>query len=139
MNFTEEQKNKIAAWAKQGLLPAEIQGKIATTLGVRLTYMDVRLLLDDLQIVLDPKPKKVAIDAPLEAPQPDGVFVSIDKVQRPGTMLSGSVTFSDKMTATWQIDATGRIALAPASQGYRPSETDLQVFQQHIQSELQRF
>ena len=53
MNLTDIQKQKVAEWIQAGLKLSEIQGRIDTELGVRLTYMEVKLLLADLEL----KPK----------------------------------------------------------------------------------
>ena len=41
----------MTAWIAEGLKLAEIQNRIASELGVQMTYMDVRLLVDDLKLV----------------------------------------------------------------------------------------
>jgi len=51
-------------------------------------------------------------------------------------LVSGKVTFSDGQNAEWSLDQTGRLALAAAQQGYRPSQADVQAFQRALQSEL---
>src|SRR5467141_828118 len=63
-----------------------------------------------------------------EAPQPAGagkVSVTVDRIARPGAIVSGGVTFSDGNSAQWSLDQLGRLGLAPKQQGYRPSQTDL--------------
>src|SRR5689334_12029302 len=50
MNLDEAQRKKVAAWIAEGLKLSEIQNRLASELDVRLTYMDVRLLVDDLKL-----------------------------------------------------------------------------------------
>ena len=50
MNLDESQRKKVAEWIAQGLKLSEIQNRLASELGVRMTYMDVRLLVDDLKL-----------------------------------------------------------------------------------------
>lgn len=72
MKFTDSQKTQIAAWVAEGLSLAQIQTKIADELGVALTYMEVRFLVDDLNLELRDKPespKKSAAPAPNAAPE----------------------------------------------------------------------
>lgn len=64
------------------------------------------------------------------------VTLSIDDLQRPGTILSGTVYFSDGEAASWQIDDYGRLGLIPPHIGYQPSQNDINRFQQLIQAEL---
>ena len=61
MNLDEGQRKKVSEWVNQGLKLSDIQGRIASELGVKLTYMDVRLLVDDLKLTpKDPEPVKSA-------------------------------------------------------------------------------
>lgn len=166
MNLDEEQRKKVAGWIAQGLKLSDIQTRIASELGLRLTYMDVRLLVDDLKLVpKDPDPPKQAAASPLTtpatpalhagspksapgaagksaapsgAPGPGKVSVSVDQLARPGTMASGKVTFSDDNAAEWYFDTTGRLGLVPQKTGYRPSAADVQEFQILLESELSK-
>jgi transposase len=53
MNLNETQRQRVAAWINEGLKLAEIQKRLETEFGLRVTYLDVRLLVDDLKL----KPK----------------------------------------------------------------------------------
>ena len=64
------------------------------------------------------------------------VSVTIDTITRPGSMVSGKVTFSDKKTADWYLDQYGRLGMAAAEKGYRPSQMDVVAFQTELQSQL---
>ena len=64
------------------------------------------------------------------------VSVSVDRVTRPGALVSGNVTFSDGKSAQWHLDQLGRLGMVPKEQGYRPSQTDLMGFQAQLQKEL---
>lgn len=68
------------------------------------------------------------------------VAVSVDKVTLiPGALASGSVTFSDGVTAKWIVDQYGRPGFTEVSQpGYRPSPEDGQAFMQELSMELQK-
>jgi hypothetical protein len=168
MNLDEAQRKAVAGWIKEGLKLSDIQNRMASELGLRLTYMEVRLLVDDLRLV--PKdverPKPVAstlntsptptpagagraaaggqtgtpkTNPPAPAAAPPGsVSVSVDQIARPGAVVSGQVTFSDGQKAGWYIDQTGRLGLAPQQTGYRPSAADLQQFQMALEGELSR-
>src|SRR5213080_383888 len=64
MNLDEAQKRIVAEWVAQGQRLSEIQKRLADELGVRLTYMEVRLLVDDLKLtprdVEPPKPVELS-------------------------------------------------------------------------------
>ena len=155
MNLDESQRNKVAAWIADGLKLSEIQNRIVSELGLRLTYMEVRLLVDDLKLTpKDPEPPKPAPvpDAPAMMPAPvpsplapladeptkpvGGVSVAVDQLARAGTLVSGGVTFSDGQRADWYLDQAGRLGVSPVQQGYKPSAADVQQFQIALQDEL---
>lgn len=168
MELNESQKNQVAEWVRQGASIAEVQEKIDETFGERLTYMEVRFLIEDLEVTLVDKKE------PRESPQVDGstqssaesvapagqkpsddgvapledagdewtgdgkVSVSVDAVTRPGAIVSGEVTFSDGQTAGWQLDQMGRLGLIPKTKGYQPSAADVESFQSALESELRK-
>lgn len=172
--MTDVQKQKVVDWIQQGLKLSEIQTRLDTELGVRLTYMEVKMLLAELELrPKDQEPAKPAatLGSPAEpTPSPAGappaeanlggthdlddsgaltpddlsstlggnVSVTIDTITRPGSMVSGKVTFSDKKTADWYLDQYGRLGMAPAEKGYRPSQMDVMAFQTELQNQLAR-
>ncbi|HEY5552524.1 MAG TPA: hypothetical protein VIK52_11590 [Opitutaceae bacterium] len=69
---------------------------------------------------------------------PGGVKVEVDRIMRPGTVVSGSVTFSDGKSVTWALDQMGRLMLDGGKTGYKPSQSDIQAFQQELSVQLQR-
>lgn len=80
-------------------------------------------------------------DFPAEEPAPAGpssVKVEVDRVMRPGTVVSGSVTFSDGKTGKWALDQYGRLMFEGSTPGYRPGPADLQAFQRELSAVLQR-
>src|SRR5437879_5301605 len=108
MNLDDTQRKRVAEWISQGLKISDIQNRLATDLGLSLTYMDVRLLVDDLKLtpkdVERPKPVGSPLQAPAPAasacvgaprssaqppagpPKPAGVSLSVDQVARPGAV-----------------------------------------------------
>jgi len=64
MNLDQTQREKIQEWLEQGLKLGDIQKKLAGELGVNLTYMELRFLLDDLKL----KPKEQAPSPPPPPP-----------------------------------------------------------------------
>jgi hypothetical protein len=161
MKLDEAQNKKVAAWIAEGLKLSEIQKRLNAECGLNLTYMEVRLVVDDLKLVpKDPPPKVEKLlsppaatadasprltDEPQEkdtAPAPlagsGKVSVSVDTVARPGALVSGNVTFSDGQSAMWYLDQMGRLGLGPKQPGYKPSAVDLQAFQQLLEAELSK-
>jgi|ERR1043166_2603131 hypothetical protein len=166
MNLDEAQRKKVADWIAQGLKLSEIQTRIISELGVSMTYMDVRLLVDDLKLtpkdVEPPKPSVLTSGGPAApataaggrtalgkappspvsgkptpaSPPAGGVSVSVDALAIPGAVVSGKVTFSDGNLAAWHLDQMGRLGLSPQQTGYRPPPADLQQFQTALENEL---
>ena len=151
MNLTDAQRAKVAEWINAGAKMSEIQNRLLSELGLKLTYMEVRFLVDDLKLTpKDPEPPKVVTPPPepakkAGAPMPSAdeplpvmgsVSVTVDHIAKPGTIVSGKVTFSDGQTADWYLDQTGRLGVAPTIAGYKPSAADVKDFQIILQSEL---
>lgn len=169
MNLTDAQKQTVKRWLDEGLTLAEVQKRLETELSLRMTYMEVRMLMADLSLMpKDIEPRQLADLAPKNAPAgttptmprpgagapaaedwppetPDttpplggGVEVRVDQITRPGSVVSGSVKFSDGQSAQWYLDQMGRLGLMPGQQGYRPSAADVQAFQMALEGELRK-
>jgi hypothetical protein len=152
MNLDEAQRKQVADWIAAGAKLSEIQNRLAAEFGIKLTYMEARFLVDDLKLTpKDPEPPKAvappaaAQPAAADAVLPDneaalppagGVSVSVDQLTKPGTMISGKVTFSDGQNADWYLDQTGRLGVVPKVAGYKPSAADVQQFQTALQQEI---
>src|SRR5437773_10093778 len=120
MNLDDAQKKKVTEWIAQGLKLSEIQKRLGDELGLRLTYMEARLLVDDLKMIpkdteaprplqLSGKPVDQGTDAAAagvepseepaeslpeeELPEPGAgdVKVEVDVLARPGAVAGGSV------------------------------------------------
>ena len=151
MNLSHEQKQIIAERLADGKSIADIQRLITSEFGVAMTFMETRFLLDDLNLDLkeeEPKPEpedavtaeaaSSDISVPEEASLGNGsLSLDIDKIVRPGSAISGTVTFSDGVAAKWYVDQMGRLGLDPEQEGYQPSESDIQAFQTELQAKMQ--
>lgn len=202
MTLTPEQQSAVSSWIAAGDNLSTVQKKLREQFSVSLTYMDLRFVVDDLNLSLkDPAPKVSAQDVTKPAaptpsartpasPSPEGegdvlpsedaellpdeeefdeaaaldgelpadeaapeagaegdlpagdssVTVEVDKVTlHPGALASGSVTFSDGVTAKWIVDNYGRPGFTEVSQpGYRPKPDDAQAFMQELSFQLQK-
>ncbi len=90
---------------------------------------------DEDELPSDDFPDEAAPEAPAA---PGGVTVDMDRVVRPGAVVSGSVTFSDGVSGKWALDQYGRLMLDTGQPGYKPSTPDVQAFQRELQVQLQR-
>ena len=164
--LTDDQKAAVAQWVGEGDGLSDIQKRLSDEFGLSMTYMDVRFLIIDLDLTLkedeppapEPEPEPVAVPetAPEPAPAPGptleaaaaadaeapaaggAISVEVDRVVKPGAVVSGSVTFSDGQQATWVLDQLGRLALDAGDKDYRPSEQDISDFQVALRDALQK-
>lgn len=132
MPLTDEQKATVLQWIQEGSGPSDLQKRLKEEFQISLTYLETRLLADDLKLKFKdverpPEPKPAAEAAP--AASPGKVSVSMDQITRPGAMASGRVTFADGQKAEWYLDQTGRLGLNPETPGYRPAQQDVMDFQ----------
>lgn len=158
MQLTDVQKESIKRWAAEGLGLSDLQKKISQELGVVMTYMDVRVLAIDLGLEIKEKPSS-GPTPPLPPPPPAGeedvpdfgegpgpqgtgalssVTVEVDRIMKPGSLVSGTVKFSDGVTGAWTLDQFGRLGLTTSKAGYRPGAADVQAFQDELRKILER-
>jgi hypothetical protein len=162
MNLDETQMTRVRQWIDEGLKVAEIQNRLGSEFGLQLTYMEARLLLDDLKLrPKDPPPpppqaaaapgsiltQEPPAGAPSNAatPQPGspskpggGVSITVDNIARPGAIVSGKVTFKDGQGAEWQLNQMGQLGLVPSKPGYKPTQQDIAEFQRELDGVLVR-
>ena len=143
MDLTEDQKAAIADWVSEGASLADVQRLLRETFSISMTYMDVRFLVDDLDLTFaEPEAEEKAAEAgttdpaadlhgakaePVdgaaanEAEEPElvdaggtgSVQVEVDAVMRPGALVSGTVRFSDGKSLGWQLTSAGQLGLIP--------------------------
>ena len=157
---TAEQKREIANWINQGVGLSDVQKRLNDDFGISMTYMDVRFLVDDLDLTIqdedEPEPSKESGQSVTSSEDSDiseepqttddsdlsgqlsAVSVTVDKVTRPGVMASGVATFSDGVDCPWYLDQFGRLGLMPKQEGYKPPDGDLEDFQKQLDAELRK-
>ena len=160
MTLNEQQQQDVRSWLEAGASLSDVQQKLRDVHQISLTYMDVRLLVLEIGAPVkdkpEPKPAKPAeADAATDAGDAAGIAdesapfpeeaagragrisVTADRVVQAGALASGTVTFSDGVTAKWMLDQMGRLGLSSVSKpGYRPSPEDIQAFQHELQKTL---
>jgi hypothetical protein len=167
MQLTDDQKQAVRQWVKEGAGLSEIQRRLTQEFSISLTYLDVRFLVielgvsvqekqassastklgpdkadlepgaDDAELV-DEDENPAAEDESWPAPGAGGaVSVDVDRIMKPGSLVSGTVTFSDGVKASWGLDQFGRLAIDAGKQ-YRPSQQDVQSFQIELRKVLEK-
>jgi|TARA_B110000495_G_scaffold156381_1_gene139872 hypothetical protein len=154
MNLSEEQKQIIAQRLSDGASISDIQRLVTDEFNGSMTFMETRFLIDDLNLDLkepepEPEPEPEISEEPSVAHEAEAtlvdepaagassVSVEIDTIKQPGTSLSGTVTFSDGVSAKWYVDPNGRLGLDPEQPDYQPNPADIEAFQIELQSRMQ--
>lgn len=152
MQFDDAQKNAVRGWAAEGCSLTEIQKRLNDEFKLKVTFLDLRFLILDLGLTIKeqarknaptlelPKTPAARSGAEAEEMEPEsvgGVSVTLDRVVKPGAVVSGTVRFSDGVTAAWMLDQLGRLALDARKPNYRPSPQDLEAFQVELRNLLQ--
>ena len=149
-SLTPAQTAQVASWVAAGATLSQVQTRLAAELGVTMTFMDVRFLVDDLNLTLiekeEPKKPEEPADADATVPAADpaapaaggAVTVEVDTIAQPHAMVSGNVTFSDGQKADWYIDHQGRPGLTARLPGYRPTQEDIVEFQTKLDGALRQ-
>ena len=155
MELSDAQKAAVTQWIQEGSSLADVQRSLREDFEISITYMDVRFLVDDLDIAVaeeEPEPPELseveaAKDAtaePVEAELVDegsncAVTVDVDAIMRPGSLVSGTVVFSDGVSLGWQLSAAGQLGLIPGDDPeYRPNPEDVQSFQSQLEEVLRK-
>ena len=158
MELTDAQKAAITQWIQEGRSLADVQRSLREDFEISITYMDVRFLVDDLDIaVFEEQPEAPELS---EAPEVESgedttnehteaelvddvsngaVTVDVDAIPRPGSLVNGTVVFSDGVSLGWQLSAAGQLGLIPGDDPeYRPSPEDVQSFQSQLEEVLRK-
>ncbi len=155
--LTPEQLAQVENWAADGANLNQVQDRLKTEFGITLTYLDARLLMLDVGVRIKDKPREAPPAPPQPQPaetevsteasenweSPDSasggtISMSADQIAIPGALISGKVTFSDGVNASWFLDQMGRLGLNGSPQGYKPPASDVPQFQQQLDLFLQR-
>ena len=162
MILSDTQKVIVKEWVQNGRSLADVQRSLREEFDISLTYMDVRFLVDDLDVKM-PEPKVEpesnqegkedaaqstdstdgeAIDPEIvgdDSSSAGGVSVDVDAIMRPGSLVSGTVRFSDGVSLGWQLSASGQLGLIPGEDPeYRPDPEDVQSFQTQLEEVLRK-
>lgn len=156
-NLTPQQRQLVEQWAADGANLNQIQDRLRTECSLTLTYMEARLLVLELGVKIQDKPREqppeekkpapaAEVDAPLpddledataEAPAgPGSLKVTVDEIPPAGALISGTATFSDGNTVQWFMDQTGRFGMRGPAPGYQPPPADIPAFQRELDTLL---
>ena len=152
----KELEQQIAAYMTEELAKgtglSELQNLVNEKFGQHLTYMEIRIIASGLQVdwnANDPKAaaakekakreeeaKKAEAEAAEGAAKGTGkTTVTVNKINPPGTVASGTVTFASGSTADWYVDQTGRPGIDNLK-GNPPTREEAQAFMMELQKVL---
>ena len=147
MSLTDPQKKIVSDWITEGKTLADVQRLLREEFSISMTYMDVRFLVDDLDIVIEEsqadieggESDKVEEPEVIEEGAGKSVKVEVDAVTPPGALMSGSATFSGGVTLGWQLLSNGQLGLVPGDDvDYRPSPEEMQDFRTQMDAILRK-
>ena len=140
MEFSDEHKAAVKGWIEEGLGLSDIQKNLSSQFSLTMTYMDVRFLVLDMGLAVQDRVERAKPEeaVPAEAGGEGGLSLEIDRITKPGSVVSGTVLFSDGVSASWFIDQAGRLALDSGTEGYRPNEEDMASFQTELKNALEK-
>ena len=153
----KELEQQIAAYMTEELAKgtglSELQNLVNEKFNQHLTYMEIRIIASGLQVdwnANDPKAaaaakekakreeeaKKAEAEAAEGAAKGTGkTTVTVNKINPPGTVASGTVTFASGSTADWYVDQTGRPGIDNLK-GNPPTREEAQAFMMELQKVL---
>jgi len=140
---TEKRDRFISEKLNEGHSLSEVQKLLDSELGIRLTYLDLRLIAADLEVnwkkqddeSRQTRAEDVDLSKPPEEPA-SGTTVTVSKLVRPGAAMSGDVTFASGAEAEWFVDSMGRLGLNPKAGSGQPTREDVEEFQVELQKKL---
>ncbi len=164
----QERDNFIMEQLNAGVSLSDVQTALAQQFGIRMTYMELRFLADDLKVnwTKQDKPKQPSTptpppDAPAAAQEPasdeplepeqeniedvvDGeegtTIVTLDDTPEPGSMMSGHVVFASGIQGKWFLDRFGRPGFLNSDENdtRQPTDEDMEQFQTKLEELVQK-
>jgi len=159
----------------QGMSLSDVQKALDSDFGLKMTYLELRMLALQLQVdwhkqdkkkpepAASPQDASAAGDissAPEDAadgadefaeeeaempaadrqgPDLSRTKVTVSKLVRPGTSLSGEVEFDSGAKGEWYVDQMGRLGLELAEGSSQPNQNDIMLFQLALRKQLQGY
>ena len=137
----EDIKKIVASGLQEGLTLNEIHRNLSSEHEVKMTFMELRLLSAEIEDAdwaqFDPEKEEKDEDSEeAEAEIQEGTQIEISKIQRPGTMVSGSVVFLSGIKGEWYLDQFGSLGLNLEDDTQQPTEEDMEDFQINLKRML---
>lgn len=154
--LSPQQRRLVEEWAAEGANLNQIQDRLRNECSVTLTYMETRLLIMELGVKIQDKPREQPPEEKQPEPAPAAtenappsesknegeaapageLKVTVDEIPPPGALVSGKATFSDGNTIQWFMDQMGRFGMRGPTPGYQPPAADIPAFQRELDTLL---
>ena len=160
MQLEPAQLEAVKTWLAQGASLSDVQKRLKEEFGVSMLYLDLRMLVLDIGASVKeppkPPPEKPAEPAGSDRSagsdgldDPDGlddlddgalprVSITLDRVMKPGALVSGEAVFPAGEKIHWLLDRAGRVAIDKAPPGFAPSQDEALAFQTALRETLMK-
>ena len=146
--MTEEELTPlIKKYLEDGLSETEILKSLKENDGEVITFLDLQMILADLDEVLENENETIddlnaekakhAAQLDKQRASSGATSVSLDEVPSAGSRMSGSAHLASGATINWALNGQGQLGLLPGGEG-EPTEDDMGDFQRVLQAELQK-
>lgn len=157
-DLSPQQRQSVEQWAAEGASLNQIQDRLRTECSITLTYMETRLLIMELGVKIQDKPREQPPEEKPASPAPEAagdqgtaaadevvapetpaggeLKVTVDEIPPAGALISGKATFSDGNTVQWFMDQMGRFGMRGPAPGYQPPAADIPAFQRELDTLL---
>ena len=154
MQLEPAQLEAVKSWLAEGASLSDVQKRIKEEFGVSMLYLDLRMLVLDIGATVKEPPKKTeppvaqtpADDLAFEDDEDDGgtdpalprVAITLDRIMKPGALVSGEAVFPGAQTIHWMLDRSGRVAIDQAPPGFAPTQEEGAAFQNALRDALMK-
>lgn len=117
MSLSPEQTQTVATWVRDGASLSDVQKRLNEEFKISMTYMDVRFLVDDLDLTLiDPIPKADAADVTKERAAPPSAEPAPDAPAPDGAQPDDEVSPEELPAAIGSVDLdVDNVTLTPGA------------------------
>ena len=160
MQLEPAQLEAVKSWLAEGASLSDVQKRLKEELGVSMLYLDLRMLVLDIGASVREKEAPKPADPPAGRPAEkideadevdddetdDGgnsadlprITVSLDRIMKPGALVSGEAEFPGNQKIHWVLDQMGRLAIDKAPPNFKPSQDEASAFQLSLRETLMK-
>jgi len=160
MQLEPAQLEAVKTWLSEGSNLSDVQKRLKEEFGISMLYLDLRMLVLDIgaSIKEAPKPVEPVKPAPpvsevgtsevaaednddddsLPADDMPRIPITLDRIMKPGALVSGEAVFPGNQKIHWVLDRTGRLAIDVAPPGFAPTQDEAVAFQTALRDTLMK-